>query len=110
MTWELAALCRTRPADWWDLGDDGNRLALAICAACPVLDRCAPGRHHGVIRAGVAWAERGGRADICGCGYPVLGIGDRCARCTVHERTPLLRQVRLRRDADRKARARERAA
>jgi hypothetical protein len=107
--WQLRALCRTLPADWWDVGDDGNRLALALCSACPVLDRCSAGRHHGVIRAGVAWSERGERAEICECGYPALGIGARCARCTVHDRTPLPRLVRLRRDAARKRafRARE---
>ncbi|RLK13300.1 hypothetical protein DER29_4317 [Micromonospora sp. M71_S20] len=67
-----AALCATRPADWWDLGDDGNRLALAICRVCPVQTACAAtaDREAGVIRAGIAYLERGQVAPICQCGYP----------------------------------------
>lgn len=71
-------LCETRPYQWWDTGDPGNRLALALCRVCPARDgsTCLAGqadqRPAGVIRAGVAFNERGRRCDICAvCGYPV---------------------------------------
>lgn len=66
------ALCATRPADWWMVPDDGNRLALLICSVCPELARCPQGdpHPHGVIRAGVAWGDHGERLPICACGRP----------------------------------------
>ncbi|WP_420123881.1 hypothetical protein [Nakamurella sp.] len=88
----MTGLCATRPADWWDLGDDGNRLALAICRACPALATCAAdttAREAGVIRAGIAYLERGGIAPICQCGYPDDKRADSrrttvlCRRCHV---------------------------
>lgn len=82
VTWLRDALCRTRPADWWDFGDDGNRLALDVCSVCPVRDRCGTGEHAGVIRAGVAWSDEGVEVPLCRCGYPVPGIGwVECVRC-----------------------------
>lgn len=72
--WRSRALCRTRPADWWEVGDDGNRLAIQLCVvACPVRDRCLRGdpAPHGVIRGGVAYLDTGDRAAVCGCGRPV---------------------------------------
>lgn len=71
MNWRARALCRTRPADWWDLGDDGNRLALALCSVCPARSLCAADREYGVIRGGVAWNDHGRAAGLCGCGYPL---------------------------------------
>lgn len=73
--WRLRALCRTRPADWWDLGDDGNRLAMLLCQrACPVQRACeaADPNPCGVVRAGTAWHDTGDKAAICGCGRPVV--------------------------------------
>lgn len=78
----LRALCRTRPSDWWDLGDDGNRLAIAICSVCPVRVRCSTGVHAGVIRGGVAWRDTGSPAPLCGCGRPAPRA-ERCSTCSV---------------------------
>lgn len=85
----MTALCVSRPPDWWETGDDGNRLALAICRVCPVREECAAGslREAGVIRAGVAYTERGKVARICSCGYPDDKLPDPrrtttlCRRC-----------------------------
>jgi hypothetical protein len=81
----LDALCRTRPSDWWDLGDDGNRLAVGLCSVCPVLAACAEsaGAPHGVIRAGVAYRDTGERCEVCPCGRPIPTRRDRgeCFTC-----------------------------
>jgi len=72
--WTRVALCRTRPDDWWDTGDDGNRLAILLCRrACPVLGECAAGDDQpcGVVRAGVAYSDRGRPLPMCPCGRPV---------------------------------------
>ena len=76
--------CFTQPAEFWDTGDPGNRLALALCRVCPLRqgEDCRAGladpRPAGVIRAGVAFNERGGRCDICPtCGYPMDDLPDR---------------------------------
>jgi hypothetical protein len=86
--WPLRALCRTRPADWWEVGDDGNRLAIALCRlACPVIAQCATAagdQEAGVVRAGIAYADTGRVLDVCGCGRPVLGqsaVPGRCRTC-----------------------------
>jgi hypothetical protein len=85
VTWLLDALCRTRPSDWWDLGDDSNRLAMLICSVCPVRSSCQTGDEepHGVIRAGVAYRDTGERCQVCPCGRPVPSRRDRpeCYRC-----------------------------
>mgnify|MGYP001574485219 CR=1 FL=1 len=86
----VTRLCVGRPCDWWDLGDDGNRLALAFCYVCPSRTRCSAGdpRPHGVIRAGVAYSDAGNPLAICACGYPDTSyrdgrIGAGCPRCAV---------------------------
>jgi hypothetical protein len=85
VTWILDALCRTRPPDWWDLGDDGNRLAIALCSVCPVRSSCSSGDEepHGVVRAGVAYRDTGERAQVCLCGRPIPTRRDRgvCFLC-----------------------------
>ena len=85
MTWLLDALCRTRPSDWWETGNDGNRLAIALCSVCPVRSSCQTGDEepHGVIRAGVAYRDTGERCDVCPCGRPVPTRRDRgeCYQC-----------------------------
>lgn len=75
----MSALCATRPAEWWDTGDDGNRLALALCRVCPNVVPCAAGdrKPRGVVRAGVVYGDAG-ELPLCGCGYPFLA---RCRRC-----------------------------
>lgn len=94
-------LCQTRPPEHWDTGDGGNRLALALCRVCPLRtgDTCDAGlpdrRPTGVIRAGVAYNQRGGVCPICDrCGYPNDDLPDArrpappgCRHC----RVPLLR-------------------
>lgn len=98
MTWQHRALCRTRPADWWEVGDDGNRLALAICSVCPVIDRCSGTEEFGVIRGGVAWDGRGERLGLCPCGRPVPYPGRAgCYACLPDARIPLVRVRRKRR-------------
>lgn len=79
----LIGRCVGQPPEFWDTGDDGNRLALALCRVCPARrgEECQLGepdpRPTGVIRAGVAWNERGGRCPICDtCGYPVDDLPD----------------------------------
>lgn len=77
-------LCATRPADWWEPRDDGARLAIALCRACPALTQCPDGDPHpaGVIRAAVAYADTGAALPECPtCGYPQLNA--RCRRCRV---------------------------
>ncbi|MEU7771251.1 hypothetical protein AB0C44_07985 [Micromonospora taraxaci] len=92
-----AGLCFTQPPEFWETGDDGNRLALALCRACPLRrgDTCGAGlpdpKPTGVIRAGVAYNERGGVCPICvTCGYPVADLphrrqpeGEGCRYCRV---------------------------
>ncbi|RKN38471.1 hypothetical protein [Micromonospora endolithica] len=93
----MNGLCTTRDPEMWDTGNGGNRLALALCAVCPVRvgTTCAAGepddRPTGVIRAGVAYNERGGVCPVCDrCGYPVDDLPDRrrptppgCRHCRV---------------------------
>lgn len=84
-------LCQTRPPEWWETGDPGNRLAIGLCRVCPGREECAAGARGeaGVIRAGVAYLERGGVAEICHCGYPDDRRADYrrsyacCRRCAV---------------------------
>lgn len=68
-------LCIGLPPEWWDTGDDGNRLALLICNQCRVADWCARRitQPDGVIVAGVAYADHNGQRrplPVCACGYP----------------------------------------
>lgn len=88
----MRALCRTRPAEWWDVPDDGNRLALLICSVCPGLAECGTEREYGVVRAGVAWDGEGRRVPICTCGRPALEANLRrteCFTCKPHDRIRL---------------------
>lgn len=88
MTWLDRALCRRRPADWWDLGDDGNRLAMTLCAvACPVRVECHAHdpRPAGVVRAAVAYRDTGEVAPLCGCGRPVVRRRPTTGACLVCE-------------------------
>lgn len=85
--------CQGPPPEYWDIGDDGNRLALMLCDVCPRRrgTECDAGladpNPHGVIRAGVPYSEAGNAISICIiCGYPNLGfrdgiIGKGCPRC-----------------------------
>lgn len=81
----MRALCATRPAQWWDVGDDGNRLALALCRVCPALEGCGARIRQpaGVVLAGVAYGDAGLRLPICHCGYPNELDGGCCHRCGV---------------------------
>lgn len=88
-------LCFGQPPEHWDTGDPGNRLALTLCRVCPLRrgETCDAGepdrRPFGVIRAGVAYNERGGVCELCGCGYPIDDLPDvrrhitECRRCRV---------------------------
>lgn len=86
---DVRQLCRGRPADWWSPDDDGARLALTLCRACPALPTCPEGdpSPHGVIRAGSAYTDAGASLPICPCGYPDTtysgGTIGRCGRCRV---------------------------
>ncbi|MFG1872193.1 hypothetical protein [Micromonospora arborensis] len=85
--------CRGLPPEWWDTGDDGNRLALGICGSCPqrVGGECRAGlpdrRPAGVIRAGLPYNDRGIVLPLCACGYPHIayagGAVTACPRCVV---------------------------
>ncbi|MGC4886748.1 hypothetical protein [Micromonospora sp. DT227] len=90
--WGVGA-CRSLPSEWWDTDDDGSRLALAICRSCPERRgaECVAGRPDdepaGVIRAGVAYNDRGIALPLCECGYPQVayagGTVGPCPRCVV---------------------------
>lgn len=83
-------LCQGKPPEWWEPTDQGARLALTLCRACPFLTRCPTGdpTPHGVIRAAVAYGDTGKPLPVCPCGYPVAdytgGTAGPCTRC----RTP----------------------
>lgn len=105
----MTALCHGLPHEWWWTGDDGNRLAMAICRRCPTAPRCREGDPypHGVLRAGVAYTDDGRAMSECAtCGYPRRANHgpktyqpDTCPRC---ELPPL---VRFRNDIERWAAA-----
>lgn len=80
-------LCAGRPAQWWWTGDDGNRLALALCRACPLRASCVDPDPYGVIVAGVAWSDTGRPLGVCHCGYPQTNQrhadGGCCRWCSV---------------------------
>jgi hypothetical protein len=80
-------LCASLPADWWDTGDPGNRLALQICGRCTGCPDDDP-QPHGVIRRGVAYFDTGKAVPICpSCGRPNVsyrgGAVGLCSSCTV---------------------------
>lgn len=78
-----ARLCLNRPASWWDTGDPGNRKAIALCAVCPGNYRCADDdpEPRGVIRAGIAYNDRGKTVTVCPrCGR----LDDATRRTTPH--------------------------
>lgn len=84
----MRQLCLFKPSDWWETGDDGNRLALALCGRCPARAATCPGgdpRPYGVIRAGIAYSDTGSPLPVCGCGYPAddrrATEASRCRRC-----------------------------
>lgn len=84
--------CQTRPADWWEFGDDGNRLAILLCAACPGCLFPADCHPAGVIVAGRAYDDDGDAHKLCPCGYPAQSkpTGHHtkkqlCSRCTPPE-------------------------
>jgi hypothetical protein len=90
-------LCETRPPEWWETGDPGNRLAMLLCGVCPARQRCADTStgEYGVVRAGVAYLDCGRVAPICHCGRPIATYRGRtlsgcCATC----RVPTLRAWR----------------
>ncbi|MFE9955862.1 hypothetical protein [Micromonospora sp. NPDC005299] len=99
MTAQVIARCVGQPPEFWDTGDPGNRLALQLCAVCPARrdENCLVGepdrKPFGVIRAGVAYNERGGRCPTCDCGYPVDDLPDARRQLTGcrHCRVPKLR-------------------
>lgn len=81
----MSALCLSRPAEWWDLDNDGSRLALALCQVCPAIQACATQarRPAGVVQAGVAYSDAGVPLPLCHCGYPNELEGQCCHRCGV---------------------------
>jgi len=96
--WRDKAICRTRPSDWWETGDDGNRLAMTLCRiACPVLTDCAAHAcdEAGVVRAGTAYADTGRVLTVCPCGRPVIGQSAKEGYCRTCE--PPAVHIRLRR-------------
>ena len=118
----MTALCIGRPPEWWETGDEGNRLALAICRNCPERTgtQCTAGMPDphpvGVIRAAVAYHERGWVCPVCDvCGYPVDDRVDArrpkpgCRNCRVPKLRPWSRKAyfaaRYRRQKYAKARA-----
>ena len=85
-------LCFGRPHEWWETGDGGNRLAIALCKACPMRygTECHAGMPDpspvGVIRAGIPYSDNGAALPLCpSCGYPNTayrgGKNSLCATC-----------------------------
>jgi hypothetical protein len=62
-------ICETKPPEWWETGDGGNRLALLLCGACTGCPNTDP-RPTGVIRDAVAYNDDGHQLILCDCGYP----------------------------------------
>lgn len=63
-------LCDTRDPEWWATGDDGNRLAILLCAVCPLGCPDNDDQPAGVIRGGKAYSDAGRVHPMCPCGYP----------------------------------------
>lgn len=88
-------LCEGMPAEWWDVADDGARLAMAICRRCPSQVSCPEGdpTPYGVVRAGAPFTTAGTLLDAClTCGYPNLGGPmNRAGRCQHCDLPPLSR-------------------
>lgn len=61
--------CMTRDPQWWDTGNDGNRLAIMLCRICRGCPDNDP-RPCGVIRGGVAYGDDSHPRVLCPCGYP----------------------------------------
>lgn len=90
-------VCATRPGEWWETGNDGNRLAIALCRRCPLSDRCpaldGQGRAFGMVAAGQAWSDYGHPLTVCSCGQPVMYASPRgtkrrlCDACAGKGRT-----------------------
>ncbi len=99
----MRALCASLPSDWWMTGDDGNRLALALCSVCPLRERCLEGdpEPHGVIRGGVAWGDDGRPRGLCGCGYPLPAKDGveraECYRCEPRQNVKVPKRLRRKR-------------
>lgn len=82
----MTGLCVGRPPQWWETGDDNNRLALALCRRCPIRQgtHCelkVETRPTGMIVAGVAYSDRREPLQLCLCGYPKNGSRPLCVRC-----------------------------
>jgi hypothetical protein len=100
MNWRLRAPCAKLPYDWWATGDDGNRLAMALCRiACPapVRARCEVEvtEPAGIIRAGTAYTDRGRPCPTCPCGRPIVRRSTRPGACWMC--APTAPHIRLRR-------------
>lgn len=61
--------CVSRPARWWDTGDEHNAIAIRLCRnVCPLRDACAPlgeGSPKDQIIAGLAYNHAGKQIAIC---------------------------------------------
>jgi hypothetical protein len=98
VNWRYRAPCHRLPADWWESGDPGNRLAMTICrTACTVRDQCdqADPQPAGIVHAGVAYNDRGEPYPTCPCGNPVIRRSARPGWCWACEPTHV--HIRLRR-------------
>jgi hypothetical protein len=87
--------CETREPEWWDTGDDGNRLALKLCAICPGCFDDDP-KPYGVIRRGVPFGDDSKPRALCACGYPAENLNkvktrnpvQLCRRCQLPSMEP----------------------
>lgn len=83
--------CEVRPPQWWDVGHERNRDAIALCGICPFNATCKPSskKPSGEIIAGIAYGERSHPLPICDtCDNPITNgsrrsIGNvlRCDPC-----------------------------
>jgi hypothetical protein len=95
--WRLRAPCHRLPADWWETGDHGNRLAITLCRlACTVQPECRQGDPNpaGIVHNGVAYNDRGEPYPQCPCGRPIIRRAARPGFCWQCEPTHV--HIRLR--------------
>ncbi|MFE9955868.1 hypothetical protein [Micromonospora sp. NPDC005299] len=83
--------CVTNPPQMWDLGNDGNRQAMALCQTCPAMDDDTCEITPGTIRRGIPWSDHLNEVKLCHrCGHPRIRQSNRgpiTCKCPESSRT-----------------------
>lgn len=103
--------CYVRPPQWWDVGHERNRDAIALCGLCSFKTDCQPSarKPRGQIIAGLAYGEKSYPLPICDtCDNPITngsrrGVGGvlRCDPCRDHTISTHQQQIETLRAAGR---------